>query len=86
MGTLTMKCTPELESDVMRLSRILGATSISSRRPDTLTDYHIVMTVSGPAIPDRTEPTSISVFRHHEVDDKGALLYVSETYSWTPGV
>lgn len=86
MGTLTLNCAPELEDDVLRLVRILGATSISSRRPDNLHDYHLVLTVSGPAVPDRTEPTSISVYRHHEVDDKGALLYVSETYSWTPGV
>lgn len=85
MGTLTMNCVPELETDVMRLARILGATSISSRRPDTLGEPFLVITVSGPAIPDRTEPTSISVHRHHEVDDKGALLCVTETYSWTPG-
>ena len=86
MGTLTMNCAPELETEVLRLARVLGATSISSRRPDSLHDHCIVMTVSGPAIPDRTEPTTISVYRHHETDSKGALLYVTETYSWTPGV
>ena len=86
MGLLTIRCNVESEQEVIRISRILGATIITRRFSDEafITEEPVVITISGPLIPDRSGFSSISLYRHHEIEQNGSLSYVCDTYTWSP--
>jgi len=83
MGTLTIEVNKAVESEALRIAKILGATSICIRPSEIAVDLFLY-TISGPTIPSKKENVQIYVYRKINHDSAGMIESVKELYSWGP--
>ena len=78
MGTTSIISNTEMESEIVRVVRILGATHIVSRLSETIPP-DLILTVSGPMIPSAKISTVIVRTEYTNVGDH---LRAVQTYDW----
>lgn len=82
MGSLNILYHRSLETELFRVARKLGATSITSRKSDLDDDNCFILTVSGPQIPYMKENCRISVTTTYDYDGNNDIMNVNEMYKW----